>query len=242
MFWRRRLVSSNLILTGLFVGIAQFCNPLTQKDANTVKFCQDRSTSGSTIFIISGAQRHEQVHSCTCELSISEEIKNITLAYNAGNTEDNCGVEIDIDDKTGGFSCISGDLVVQTIKSVEFSRTTTEETNLCLEISLGGYNLYVDSNFSIFKIAHVCRIFLHTRPEFPWIRPGLGNVVLHEGCKMTLVHNVSMTILTSFWLLNVIFDVLTSLSPQFPPNISTSTYKTGAVPNFSWLKNVVTLA
>ena len=24
-------------------------------------------------------------------------------------------------------------------------------------------------------------IFLHTRPGFPWSRPGLGNVVLHEG-------------------------------------------------------------
>ena len=56
----------------------------------------------------------------------------------------------------------------------------------------------------------VLTFFLHTRPGFPWTRPELGNVVLHEGCKTTLVHDVSMTILTSF-------------SRQFPPNVSTST-------------------
>ena len=41
--------------------------------------------------------------------------------------------------------------------------------------------------------------FLHTRPGFPWTRPGLGNVILNEGFETTLVHDVSMTILTSFF-------------------------------------------
>ena len=59
---------------------------------------------------------------------------------------------------------------------------------------------------------------------------GLGNVVLHEGCKTTLVQDVSMTMLP---FLRHIFDVLTSFSRNFLPNISTSTYKRGAVPNFS---------
>ena len=80
-------------------------------------------------------------------------------------------------------------------------------------------------------------IFLHTRPGFPWTRPGLGNVVLHEGYKMTLVHDVIMMILTSWRH----FDVLTSFPYLFPPNVSTSTYKRGAVPSFSWSKIVVIL-
>ena len=43
--------------------------------------------------------------------------------------------------------------------------------------------------------------FLHTRPGFPWTRPGLGNVVLNGGggVKMTLVHDVSMTIWRHCW-------------------------------------------
>ena len=40
---------------------------------------------------------------------------------------------------------------------------------------------------------------MHTRPGFPWTRPGLGNVVLHAGCKTTVVHDVSMMNLTSCW-------------------------------------------
>ena len=79
--------------------------------------------------------------------------------------------------------------------------------------------------------------FLQTWPGFLWTRLGIGNVVLHEGFKTTLVHDVSMMILT-VW----IFDVLTSFSHQFPPNVSTSTYKRGAVLNFSWSKNAVILA
>ena len=46
------------------------------------------------------------------------------------------------------------------------------------------------------------RCFLHTWQGFAWTWPGLGNVVLHEGCKMILVHDVSKTILTvrhHFW-------------------------------------------
>ena len=70
--------------------------------------------------------------------------------------------------------------------------------------------------------------FLHTRPGFPWTRPGLGNVVLHEGCKTTLVRDISMTIMMSFF---------TSFSRQFLP-----TYKRGVVPNFFLIKNVVILA
>ena len=48
-----------------------------------------------------------------------------------------------------------------------------------------------------------------------------------------------MTSVWRFWRFDVIFDVLTSFSHQFLPNVSTSTYKGGAVPNFSWSKNVV---
>ena len=51
-------------------------------------------------------------------------------------------------------------------------------------------------------------------------------------CKTTLVHDD----------FDVIFDVLTSFSRQFLPNVSTSTYKRGAVLNFSYSKNVVILA
>ena len=47
--------------------------------------------------------------------------------------------------------------------------------------------------------------FLHTRPEFPWTRPGLGNVVLHVGCKTTVVHDVRMTVLTSWRHVDVNF-------------------------------------
>ena len=50
--------------------------------------------------------------------------------------------------------------------------------------------------------------------RFPWTRTGLGNVVLHEGCSTTPVHDISMTILMSFWSLDVLFDVLTSFSRQ----------------------------
>ena len=57
--------------------------------------------------------------------------------------------------------------------------------------------------------------FLHTRPGFPWTRPGLGNVVLHEVCKTTLLHDVSVKILT-FWRHSW---------RQFPPNFSTSMYE-----------------
>ena len=55
-------------------------------------------------------------------------------------------------------------------------------------------------------------IFLYTWQGFPWTRPGLGNVVLHEECKTTVVHNVSMMILSSFlmswrhfWRTDIIF-------------------------------------
>ena len=102
--------------------------------------------------------------------------------------------------------------------------------------------------YSFFYLSHgsdkgKTRFFLHTRPGFPWTRLGLGNVVLNGGCKMTLVHDVSMTILTfwcHFWRSDVIFDVLTSFSRQFPPNVSTSTYKRGAV--LSLIENIVILA
>ena len=70
--------------------------------------------------------------------------------------------------------------------------------------------------------------FLHTRPGFPWTRPGLGNVILHEGYNTTLLHDVSIIVLTSCC--------------QFPTNVSMSTYKRGALLNFSWSKNVVILA
>ena len=40
-------------------------------------------------------------------------------------------------------------------------------------------------------------LLLHNRLGFPWTPPGLGNVVLHERCKMNLVHDVSMMILTA---------------------------------------------
>ena len=52
---------------------------------------------------------------------------------------------------------------------------------------------------------------LHTRPEFPWTRSYM------KGC------------------FSVIFDILTSCSCQFQPNVSTSMYKRGAEPNISWL-------
>ena len=68
-------------------------------------------------------------------------------------------------------------------------------------------------------------IFLPTRPGFLCTRLGLGNIVIHGGCKTILVHDD--------------FDVLMSFSRQFPPNVSTSTYKREAVPNFSWSKTVV---
>ena len=44
-----------------------------------------------------------------------------------------------------------------------------------------------------------------------------------SGCKTALVHDVSMTILSSF-------------VRQFSPNVSKSTYKRGAEPNISWSK------
>ena len=49
------------------------------------------------------------------------------------------------------------------------------------------------------KISEV--LFLHTRPEFPWTRPGLGNDVLHEGCKTTLIHGVRMAVWRQFYVL-----------------------------------------
>ena len=41
----------------------------------------------------------------------------------------------------------------------------------------------------------VCKkkAFLHTGPEFPWSRPGLGNAVLNGWSKTTLLHDVRMT-------------------------------------------------
>ena len=50
--------------------------------------------------------------------------------------------------------------------------------------------------------------FLHTRPGFLCTRPTLGNVVLHEGCKTSLVHDLSMTVsmfCCHVWHLDVIF-------------------------------------
>ena len=64
--------------------------------------------------------------------------------------------------------------------------------------------------------------FLHTRPEFPWTRPGFQELSSYmRGCKTTFVHDV-------------IFDILMSFSCQFLPNVLTSTYKRGAEPNISW--------
>ena len=40
--------------------------------------------------------------------------------------------------------------------------------------------------------------FLVYPPGFLWARPGLGNVILHDGCKTTLVHDFSMMILRPF--------------------------------------------
>ena len=42
---------------------------------------------------------------------------------------------------------------------------------------------------------------MYTRLGFPWTRTGLGNVVLHEGCKSTLVHDEwcrTVTLVTEF--------------------------------------------
>ena len=72
--------------------------------------------------------------------------------------------------------------------------------------------MIVVSLMSAFQLEHTCRslesLFLHTRPGFSWTRPGLGNVVLHdlnEGYETTLVHDVSMTILTSWRHFHVSF-------------------------------------
>ena len=69
----------------------------------------------------------------------------------------------------------------------------------------------IKSGFHLQFLITLEKCFLHTRPEFPWSRPMLRNVVLHEGLKTTLVHDVRMTILTCwcyFWHLDV---MLTSI-------------------------------
>ena len=76
-------------------------------------------------------------------------------------------------------------------------------------------------------------VFLHTRPEFLWTRPGLGNVVLHKGCKTTLVHDVRMTILTSFLTSWRQFDFV------FHQTFQRQRLKIGTEQNISWSKNVV---
>ena len=53
----------------------------------------------------------------------------------------------------------------------------------------------------------VLNLFLHTQPEIPWTWSGLGNVVLHEGRKTTLMHDVRM----SFWHHDASFDFTTSV-------------------------------
>ena len=111
-----------------------------QDKTNTAELCTDSSTSGHTIFITSGAPKHSTVDSCICDFDINGVVRNITISYSAGNANDNCGVNIDIDDGSDAFTCTSDDLVVQTLKSLEFSRSTTKETNYCLEINLGRYS------------------------------------------------------------------------------------------------------
>ena len=79
--------------------------------------------------------------------------------------------------------------------------------NLKIMISIlncGLATLHIQQNSSL----NVKETFflLHTQPEFSWTRPGLGNVILHGGCKTTLVYDVGM----SFWLHDVTFDIMTS--------------------------------
>ena len=47
------------------------------------------------------------------------------------------------------------------------------------------------------NLVGVCKknLFLHTRSEFPRTQPGLGNIVLHEGVKTTLAHDVRTSIM-----------------------------------------------
>ena len=63
------------------------------------------------------------------------------------------------------------------------------------------------TDFSI-RTSHSWKIliFLHTRPEFPWNRPGLGNVVLHGDVR----RHSCMTSGWQFWRFDRIFDVLKS--------------------------------
>ena len=75
----------------------------------------------------------------------------------------------------------------------------------------------------------------HSTTEPPRSRLGLWNVILHEGCTTTLVHDVSMTILMSFLMSWWHFHV------SFRQTFWHQRMR-GAIPNFSWLKNVVILA
>ena len=126
-----------------FAGATQFCNPLTQNETNTVAFCKDGSATGRTLYIISGAPKYTSVHSCSCKLDISDDVGRIYLSYTAGKEDENCEVEINIDDRAAAFTCALEDKEVNAINTIEFSRSTTSETNLCLEIKLGGYMLVV---------------------------------------------------------------------------------------------------
>ena len=124
-----------------FSGVSHLCYSIKQNEENTVTvtFCQDGSGSGKTIFLVSGAQKYETVHSCICTFGISDAVRNISLSYNAGNAIGNCGVKITIVDESNELTCTSTDLAVQTLKTVEFSRSSIKETHFCLEISLGRY-------------------------------------------------------------------------------------------------------
>ena len=135
------ILSSNPIHILQFSGVAQFCPPATQTGGNTVKFCQIDSTSGQTVYLVSGAQTYATVHSCKCEIDIKGTVGNISLSYIPGNAMDNCGVRIDIDDRDNVFTCEPIDLNIQALKNIEFSRSDTTETHFCLQISLGGYNV-----------------------------------------------------------------------------------------------------
>ena len=117
------------------------------------------------------------------------------------------------------------------------------DRHTCIDVSRSTYSMSIDIHYVDRHTWCVCRSTYCMSIDILYVnRDTVCRLAVVPNCYMRGIRRIScMTSVWRFWRFYVIFYTLTSFARQFLPNVSPSTYKRGAVPNFSWSKNVIIL-
>ena len=121
-----------------FPGDTQLCDGKSDGD---VRFCQDGSATGKTIFITSGAPILANA-SCVCDVSANVQSNTISASYMLFQKHNNCGIKVVISNFDHEFSCNKTEANIPSkVTQLYFHKTETDVADqigsgMCLRISI----------------------------------------------------------------------------------------------------------